>query len=67
MREIYGFKRRFDLPAPGDWYMVECLKCGKVIKGSGLGIGSHRRACKGQKNEGERLVNRWVAEGKLKG
>jgi hypothetical protein len=28
-------------------YRLECVACGKRIWGSGIGIGSHRRACKG--------------------
>ena len=27
-------------------YRVRCKRCGKELWGSGLGIGSHRRACK---------------------
>jgi hypothetical protein len=28
-------------------YRGECIRCGKRIWLSGIGIGSHRRACKG--------------------
>lgn len=38
-------------------WRVECRACGKRIWNSGLGLGAHRRACKGTK--------KWWQEGKV--
>jgi hypothetical protein len=46
--EIAEFKRRHQGFPPGV-YRLECRACGRRIWGSGLGVGSHRRACKGPK------------------
>ena len=40
-KEIYGFNRLYD--KNGNYlYQIQCIECGKIIKASGVGIGSHR-------------------------
>jgi hypothetical protein len=45
--ELADYLRRSHGHRPGV-YRVECLDCGKRMWGSGLGIGSHRKACPGR-------------------
>jgi hypothetical protein len=45
--EIAGYLRKHPGQRHPAVYRVECRACGKRIWGSGMGIGSHNRACPG--------------------
>jgi len=40
-----NLRHRFEIAENQSVYTFQCLECGKVYQGSGLGFGSHRRAC----------------------
>jgi hypothetical protein len=45
--EVEEWKRRYPNQSTRQ-YRLQCEDCDKRIWGSGIGIGSHRRACRGQ-------------------
>lgn len=44
--ELAEWRRKH--PWPPSVYRVRCLLCGRRYWGSGIGVGSHRRACPGR-------------------
>jgi hypothetical protein len=48
--ELAEYRRTHSGHYPERIHRLKCDRCDKVIWGSGLGIGSHRRACKGEQS-----------------
>ena len=59
--ELADYKAKHSGWTPGSVYMLECLGCGKRIWGSGIGIGSHRRACPQDKRTYSEQMDEWDA------